>query len=197
MNDNGTSTAWMQSEAGQNLQKRLTDEHTLNSLDHLLAKVDNLTKVVDSLVTIMEKGPGMIAMGGDMVDEAYRAADAQGVNLEERMRIALTMAEKLTDPTLVDKLDGLLKLVDQAPGLVAMTMDIVDEKMKAALDKGFDLGTLAEIAASSNRALTAAKAEPPIKVGGFWRLWRVLKDPDRQRGLGFLMNFLKHLGRNL
>lgn len=313
MDNNGTPTAWAETKAGQNLQKRLTNENTLNSLDGLLAKIDSLEKAVNNLTTMMQQGPGMVAMVTDMadetyrkaaasgvsiedrfgnavtlaekltapamveklnglmtladqapglvamtmdmVDEGYRKADASGVSIDDRLGNALTLAEKLTAPAMVQKLDGLMTLADQAPGLVAMTMDMVDEGyrkadangvsiderignvmvlaekltapamvekldglmtladqapgliamtvdmfdegMKGALDKGLDLQALGDIAGASNRALTAAKAEPPAKVGGIFGLLRVLKDNDRQKGLGFLMNFLKHLGRNL
>ena len=313
MDNNGTSTAWTATKAGQNLQKRLTNENTLNSLDGLLAKIDSLEKAVNNLTTMMHQGPGMVAMVADMadetykkaarsgvsiedrlgnavtlaekltapamveklnglmsladqapglvamtmdmVDEGYKKADASGINIDNRLGNAMTLAEKLTapamvqkldglmtladqapglvamtmdmvdegyrkaatngvsidarigsamvlaekltDPGMVKKIDGLMALADQAPGLVAMTMDMVDEGMKDALNSGFDLKALGEIASASNKALTAAKAEPPAKVGGVFGILRVLKDNDRQKGLGFLMNFLKHLGRNL
>jgi len=255
MDNNGTPTTWTTTKAGQNLQKRLTNEHTLNSLDGLLAKIDSLEKAVSNLTVMMQQGPGMVAMVTDMADEAYRKADASGVSVDERLGnaivlaekltapamveklnglmsladqapglVAMTMdmvdegyrkadangvsiderlgnamvlAEKLTAPAMVEKLDGLMTLADQAPGLVAMTMDMFDEGMKGAIDKGLDLQALGDIAGASNRALTAAKAEPPAKVGGIFGLLRVLKDNDRQKGLGFLMNFLKHLGRNI
>jgi len=255
MDNNGTPTTWTATKAGQNLQKRLTNEHTLNSLDGLLAKIDSLEKAVNNLTVMMQQGPGMVAMVTDMADEAYRKADASGVSVDERLGNAMVLAEKLTAPAMVEKLNGLMSLADQAPGLVAMTMDMVDEGyrkadangvsiderlgnamvlaekltapamvekldglmtladqapglvamsmdmfdegMKNAIDKGFDLQALGNIAGASNRALTAASAEPPAKVGGIFGLLRVLKDNDRQKGLGFLMNFLKHLGRNL
>jgi uncharacterized protein YjgD (DUF1641 family) len=78
-----------------------------------------------------------------------------------------------------------------------MTVDMADEAMKKAIDKGFDLQALGELANASNRALTAAKAEPPTSITGIFSLIRTLNDKDRQNGLGFLMNFLKHLGRNI
>lgn len=255
MDNNGTTTAWTATKAGQNLQKRLTNEHTLNSLDGLLAKIDSLEKAVSNLTTIMQQGPGMVAMVTDMADEAYRKADASGISIDTRFGNALTIAEKLTAPAMVEKLDGLMTLVDQAPGLVAMTVDmadeayrkadasgvsidarlgnalvlaekltapamvekldglmtladqapglvamtvdIFDEGMKEVMKKDFDFKSILELADESNRALIAAKAEPPAKVGGIFGLLRLIKDKDRQKGLGFLMNFLKHLGRNI
>ena len=255
MDNNGNSTDWIATEAGQNLQARLTNERTLMSLDGLLSKIDSLEKAVSNLTTIMRQAPGMVAMATDIADETYRNAAENGINVEDRLKNALNIAEKLTTPAMVEKIDGLIKMTDQAPGimamtmdmadeayrkaasngieiedrlknaailaekltapamvekleglikmsdqlpgLLAMTMDIVDEGMKNALESDFDFPALANLAKDSTQALTAAKGEPPAKVGGIFSILRLLKDKDRQKGLGFLMNFLKHLGRSV
>ncbi len=255
MDKSGNSTAWSTTEAGQNLQARLTNERTLMSLDGLLSKIDSLEKAVGNLATIVQQASGMVAMAGDIADETYREAAEKGINIEDRLKNALSIAEKLTAPTMVEKIDGLIKMSDQAPGimamtmdmadeayrkaasngieieerlknvailaeklttpamvekldslikmsdqlpgLLAMTMDIVDEGMKNALESDFDFPALTNLAKDSTQALTAAKAEPPAKVGGIFSILRLLKDKDRQKGLGFLMNFLKHLGQKI
>ena len=310
--NNGSATCWPDTEAGRQVQKRLSEERTLKGIDHLLAKIDTLEKAVDNLTNIIAQAPGFVAMGSDMVDEAYRKADAngvsidkrlknaltiaekltspemvekldkllsltdqlpglmamkvdmldeayrqadaRGVNIEERLGLALQMAEKLTAPAMVDKLDGLLKIADQAPGLVAMkvdmldeayrqadargvnieerlglalqmaekltapemmekldnllqlgdrvpglvamTMDMVDEAMKQTIESGFDPKALMETSRTANNALTYAKSVPPKSISLFG-IMGALKDKDRQRGLGFLMNFLKHFGKNI
>lgn len=254
-NTNGSALTLPNTAAGKQVQARLSEERTLRALDHILARLDTLDGAVESLNTVMQQGPGLLAMGSDMVDEAYREADAKGVSIDERLKNALAIAEKLTAPAMVEKLDGLMETLDRLPGLVAMQADIVDEayrsadargvnideRLKAGLDmakkltapamveklnglidsanqmpgiiamavdsidetmrhaneSGFDPKALAETASSANHALTKAKAEPPAKVGGIFGILRVLKDPDRQKGLGFLMNFLKHFGKNL
>ena len=60
----------------------------------------------------MQTGPGMVAMVTDMADEAYREADASGISIDERLSNALQLAEKLTAPTMIKKLDGFLKFAD-------------------------------------------------------------------------------------
>lgn len=254
-NTNSSLNHWSDSEAGQQVMSRLSSEDTLRSIDHLLAKINTLEKAVDHLATIMQQGPGLIAMTGDMVDETYRQADANGVSIDQRLKNALHIAEKLTAPEMVDKLDnlmtftnqlpglmamqadivdeayrkadargvsidqrlgnaleiaekltapemveklnGLMELSNQLPGIAAMTIDMVDEGMKKAVANGFDPKVLADTASAANTALTNAKAEAPAKVGGPFGLIRALRDPDRQRGLGFLLNFLKHFGKNI
>lgn len=196
-NNSASASFWPDSRAGKQVQARLTDDRTLEAIDHLLARIDTLEAAVDQLSMLMRQGPGLVAMAGDMVDETYRKADANGVNIEERLGTALQMAEKLTTPAMAEKLEGLVTISNQLPGLVAMTVDMYDEGMKRAFDNGFDPRTLMETAGAANTALTNAKAEPPAKVGGIFGLLRLIKDPDRQKGLGFLMNFLKHFGRNI
>lgn len=255
MNGNGTSAPWTESEAGQQVQARLSEPRTLEAIDHLLQRIDTLESAVDRLGDAMRQGPGMVAMVGDMVDETYRQADARGVSIDARLKSALTIAEKLTAPEMVAKIDGLIKMTDQLPGMlamvgdmadetyrqadsrgvsidqrlgvalkmaeqltapemaekldnalqlanqmpgmVAMMVDMVDEGVKNALDNGFNPQTLSRVAGTANTALTKAYAEPPAKVGGIFGLLRAIKDPDRQKGLGFLLNFLKHFGQNL
>ncbi len=251
---NGAASTWESTETGQAIQRRLSEERTLQAIEHLLARIDTLERAVDGLANVMHQGPGLVAMTGDMVDEAYRRADANGVNIDERLKNALAIAEKLTSPTMMEKLDSLIQAADQAPGLtammgdmvdetyrraadrgvdiderlrtalqitekltapemaermdsalqfadqlpglIAMSMDAFDEFTKQALEKGYDTRTLMSVAQSANRALIEAKAEPPSKVGTFGLL-RAMSDPDRQRAMGFLMTFLKHLGKHL
>ncbi|MEZ4933682.1 MAG: DUF1641 domain-containing protein [Saprospiraceae bacterium] len=145
---------------------------------------------------MVDHGLRLAAMKIDIIDEAYRDADALN-NIDDRLKSAVELAEKLTDPVMTEKLNGLIKLGDQMPGLIAMGADIFDEQMRNANNDGFDPENLIEVAKTANRALTNARNEPPAKVGGIFGMLRILKDPDRQRGLGFLMNFLKHFGKNI
>ena len=311
MSSNGTPSQWADSPAAQHLQSRLSEERTLQALDKILDRLDTVEQAIGNLTTMMHQGPGMtamvadivdetyrkadangvsidqrlnnaleiaekltapemvdklnqlfdfsnqapglIAMTADMADEVYRQADANGVSIEQRLKAGLDIAEKLTAPEMVAKLDQLLQLTDQLPGLVAMTADMADEayrnadanginieqRLKAGLDiaekltapemvaqlnqlidmsnqfpgliamafdtfdegmknafaNGFDPKNLSHIAGLSNRALTLAQNEPPAKVNGVFGLLGALKDKDRQRGLGFLLNFLKHFGK--
>ena len=194
---NGQTLSWAQTDAGKRVQAQLADERTLIAIERLLGRMETLEKAVENLAGLAAQGPGMMAMLGDMADEAYREADEQGVNLEERLRVAYQMAEKLTHPSMLEKVDQVLQLSDQLPGLVAMTIDSVDEGMQRAVDNGFDPKTLLEVASATNTALTKANAEPPTPVGGIFSLLRALKDPDRQKAMGFLMSFLQHFGRQL
>ena len=196
MDTNGT-VPWQQSPAGQHLLKTFSEEKTLHAVERLLHRIDKLEEAVGKLTELMQQGPGLAAMVGDMMDESYREADARGINIDARLKTALAMAEKLTAPEMAEKLDGLIQLADRAPGIIGMVGDMVDEGMKDAISNGFDPQTLGDTLGAMGSALTAAKQEPPASVGGVFGLFRALKDEDRQKGLGFLMNFLKQLGKRL
>lgn len=252
---NGAPTLWPDTQAGKQLQARLSEDRTLEAIDRLLMRVETMEAAMAHLSDLMQRGPGLVAMAGDMMDETYRKSDEAGVNIDERLRNALAIAEKLTAPAMVEKLDQfvqfthqlpglmamqadvldeayrkadaqgisidqrlgtalqmaekltqpqvaesldkLIQFSEQMPGMIAMTVDMVDEGMKKAVASGFDPQSLVQTASAANAALTQAKAEPPAKVGGIFGLLRLIKDPDRQKGLGFLMNFLKYFGRSL
>jgi len=238
----------------EHLRDRLNEEHTAQSIDRLLNRIDTLEKALDNLTTMMQQGPGLMAMTMDMVDEGYRKADAKGVSIENRLNAALQIAEKLTAPAMVEKLnnlltfaeqapgimamtmdavdegyrkagergvsvenrigtalqmaekltapemsqklDGLLTLADQAPGIAAMLMDTFDEEMRKIKNMGID-GGLLETGKLAAQSLSEAKAEPVQNIGGVFALMRALKDPDRQKAMGFLMQFTKKFGQKL
>lgn len=130
---------WTETEAGQQLQERLSSEKTLKALDHLLQRIDTLEQGVERLNTLLESGPGIVSMAVDTVDEGYRRAAERGVDIEQRLSGALALAEKLTAPEMMDKLNSLLKLADQAPGIASMVADMADEGYRTAAARGIDI----------------------------------------------------------
>ena len=254
MGNNGSSI-WTDSPAGRQIQERLSEEKTLQSINRLLDRIDTLEKAVENLTTIMAQGPGLVSMAADTVDESYRQAARRGIDVEQRLAGALQIAEKLTDPKMVEKLDNLLAFADQAPGLismmvdmadesyrkaqksgvnpedrlsnalqiaekltatetvtklndllvlaeqapglVAMLVDSIDEEMRKANTGGLDINNLMDYGKLIGLSLSDAKAMPETKVTGVFGLLRALRDPDRQKALGFLMNFAKAFGSNM
>lgn len=180
----------------QRLSERLNDEKTVRALDHLLERIDTLEQAVDRLATVMEQGPGLLSMATDAADEAIRDAERQGINVEERLGLALGLAEKLTRPALVEKLHQTLQLADQLPGLIAMGIDSLDQEFERAAMNGINFQALGQIGQKVGQALSEAQQQP-ITGTGLFGLMRALNDPDRQKALGFLMNFTKQLGTKL
>ncbi len=255
MNEGQKNNELANTTAIQQLQNRLNEEKTVQAINRLLDRIDTLEKSVGHLTTIIQQGPGMIAMTMDMVDEGYKKADASGISIENRLSTALQIAEKLTAPPMVEKLNGLLAFADQIPGLIAMTTDMVDESLKKANERGLDLETrlmaalqiaekftdpkmtkkldslfeladqapgliamvmdmideeiknsplkeldlnaLLEVGTQISHAVIDAKYLPDAKVGGIFSMIKTMKDPDRQRAIGYLMNIAKSFGQTI
>lgn len=138
MKSNGTST-WEQSTAGKQLIKHLSEEKTLHALDRLVQKVETLEKAITGLQAAMDQGPGMVSMLADSVDETYKEAAKNGVDIDARLKNALHLGEKLTDPIMVEKLESVISLAKEAPGLIAMAVDSLDEIVQNAKNNGVDL----------------------------------------------------------
>jgi hypothetical protein len=126
----------------------LQQPETVAALDRLSERVDALTRMMESIDPLVEKAPDLIAGVTDAADEAYSRAAASGIDLDARVHDVMRLVEKLTEPrtmelfsTLLgrmDQLERLLQLADQAPGLVAMLVDSLDEMAERARESGVD-----------------------------------------------------------
>ena len=154
MNTNGTN-GWQASAAGQQLNARLQDERTVEGLSHLLDRIDTLEQAVNRLATVMEQGPGMVSMVTDMVDEAYSEAATEGIDLEQRLKGLLQLAQKLTAPETVAKIDAALTMADRMPGMVSMVADMADEAYQRSADRGVYLEARMQSALQLAEKLTA------------------------------------------
>jgi uncharacterized protein YjgD (DUF1641 family) len=106
-----------------------------------------------------------------------------------------TLMNQLSDPDMVKKIESLLKLADQAPGLIAMTTDAIDEIMKKG-QVWLNPENL-YVMHRAMEALSEAHEQEPAKVGGFFGTLKVFKDKDRQKALGFVMNVIKNYGNKM
>lgn len=158
METNG-ALAWTDTPAGKQLQERLNSEKTLRSLDHLLARIDTLENAVDRLSDLMEKAPGMISIATDMADEAHKRAAANGIYLEKRLGAALQLAERLTAPETVEKINGLLDTLDKAPNMLSMAVDAVDEQARQACERGVNIDKRLGVALRMAETITDPQME--------------------------------------
>jgi uncharacterized protein YjgD (DUF1641 family) len=127
------------------IAEKLTEPRTVEVLSGLLDRMDQL----EELVRLTDQLPGAVAMAADIVDDTYATAAAAGVDVEARTKAGLALAEKLTAPqnmaTLtklvdqMDKVDTAVGMLDQAPGMMAMGMDITDDIMARAMESGLDV----------------------------------------------------------
>lgn len=171
------------------------DERLKNGLQLLSRLSDpHIHEAMNSFLDVVERGPGMVSMLADTVDDAMHKANKGSVTVDDRIKGMTNLLSRLSEPEMMDKLNGLIELSNRAPGLAAMTIDSLDEFMRdnTILDPANFV-----FVKKAAEALTEAQAEEPAKVGGFFGTIRTFSDSDRQRALGFVMNFLKNLGKKL
>lgn len=208
------------------LQNRLDNPETAQALNRLLDRLDTIEEAVDKLDAMMTQAPAMLAMMTDMADDVVHDAEAAGVNVDERLRLTLQLAERLTAPRTVevltqlmdrmDELEQLIALGEQAPGFVAMMVDTFDSVHQRAVEAGHDPERLARRSLTAVTSLLesglldpesieviekagdalADSRKAPPEVGLFGLL-RAMRDPDTRRALGFLTEFGKRFGREL
>lgn len=136
------------------LQARLNEPNMAMALNRLLDRVETLEKAVSRLADLLEQAPGMVAMMGDAADETLRRATARGLDVEQRLKTALELAEKLTAPQMVANINQLLAMADQAPGAMAMMGDMVDGTYRRAAERGVDIDQRLRLALELAEKLT-------------------------------------------
>ena len=158
MSTNNTK-AWLETQAGQQLQATLSNEEVTASLTRIVKRMDTLEEAVNRLADLLEQGPGIVSMVTDIADEGVRNASQQGIDIEDRLSNALVLAEKLTSPAMVEKLSGFIEMSDQLPGITSMVADMVDEGYKHAANNGVDIESRL-----SNALVLAEKLTAPEMV---------------------------------
>lgn len=121
------------------LQERLHDPQVVGVLTRLLDRIDALEQTVNVLATAVSQAPGMISMVTDMADETMRQATAKGIDIDGRLKTALALAEKLTAPDMLARLEQMLALANQMPGMVSMMADMADDAYRQATARGLDI----------------------------------------------------------
>lgn len=171
-------------------------ENSLSNGLNLLRRLSEpkIHSALSQLLNTLEQGPGLVSMIMDSMDSTIEKANQGSVRLDDRFNGLAKLLAQISDPKMLDKLDGLFDLVDQSSGLTAMVMDSLDEIMTGQSildDKNFEL--IKKLGA----AVSEARDQTPAEIGGIWSLMRIIKDPERQKALGFLMNILKQFGKKI
>lgn len=156
------------------LEERLNNPDTARALNRLLDRLDTIEATVDQLDAMMTQGPALAAMMTDMADDVYQNAESTGVDLDERLHLALQLAERLTAPRTVevltkltnrmDELEQFIALTDQAPGFVSMMTDILDDAYRSAEAAGHDPERLARRSAAGFTSLVESGVLDPEAI---------------------------------
>ena len=117
-----------------------------HAIDERLSRIESM---LAQLQHQLDQALPMAAMTMDIVDEVANDAVARGVDPVERVKALVALVETLSEPDTVNTLQGilrrvdrvepLLEVVDQLPGLAAMAVDIFDEAVGRAVARGVDV----------------------------------------------------------
>lgn len=149
------SNKWLDSPAGQEVEKTLSQEDTLNALNRILQRMDKIEDSLAKVTDLVIQAPSLTSIAMDSVDGIARTATQNGVNIDERMRNALSIAEKLTSNDMVAKLDSMFKMVSESSGLISMGVDAVDGTIRDAGKNGVNVDDRLRSALSIAEKLTA------------------------------------------
>ncbi|MFV9504360.1 MAG: DUF1641 domain-containing protein [Oscillochloridaceae bacterium umkhey_bin13] len=141
----------MMSEVGPAVPAPIDSDHLAELMSLLLQRMDRLEQRLAQAETLAGQVPGVLATAADTMDGLYRDAAHAGIDADERLKLGLVAVERLTAPENLRALTGLaeqLVLLDsltrQAPGFMAMTVDMVDELYAAVGKQGVNLEATAK-----------------------------------------------------
>jgi uncharacterized protein YjgD (DUF1641 family) len=153
--------------AGINLEERARSG--LDLLVQLTAPP--MVHQLQQLLTLAEQLPGLLAMTGDVIDDAYRSATNAGIDLENMVKQGGIAAQRLSD------------LMRSAEFTALMNSGMLDPKAVRLLG-------------SAATALVTSQEKHPQQIGPLGLLG-ALRDPDIQKALGFFMAFAKEFGKHI
>ncbi len=137
----------------------------------LVNRVLDQPETLDQLVSFLEQGPGLVAMLGDIVDEAYVTANRTGIDIE-------------------------ILLSQGLAALVKFTTVVQSKEFDALMQSGVFDPKAVQVVGNAGNALAESYDEHPRPMGPI-SLLKLLYDPDIQRALAFAANFGKRFGQQL
>ncbi len=156
----------------------------------MLMKLNQVVDLADSL-------PGLVSIVVDAVDDDINVLNAAGVTVDQRLKNLAAILDGISQPGVEKTLNDLLTFAERMPDTLAMIADTVDDQMDSVKDKGLDPQEIASFIALSGKALSTTQRNRIQPVGGIFSIMKKIKDPDRQKAIGFLMDFLKSFGMEI
>lgn len=131
----------------------------LASIEDRLSKLEQLADRIAGLETAARAA---VAMGTDTVDRL--AAEDPGA-VERRIRALLSVAEKLSRPETVARLEAALDAAEKLPAGLAMATDTIDRLASSLGDRGVDLSERFVILARLFERLTSPEILRVLEQG--------------------------------
>lgn len=147
------------------LQERINEPETAARLSRLLDRLETIENTLERVETAISQGPALVTTLADIADDAAERAQESGIDIDERIRLSLALAEKLTDPTTVaamsglidrlDKIEQITALLDDLPGFISMMVDAIDEIYQGAEAVGISIDARVRSTFALGEKLTA------------------------------------------
>ncbi|MCA9604227.1 MAG: DUF1641 domain-containing protein [Myxococcales bacterium] len=128
-------------------------------LARIEARLERIEAMLSRFEEVAVQAPGLAAMGGDILDEWA----SQDGHMDERLKAAASLLERLTRPEILTALTTLVEQLEAAPGLIAMLGDIGDELALQAAAEGIDMHAATENLFMALRAFAKALAHPEMR----------------------------------
>ena len=105
----------------------------LTRIEERLARLESMAS------TTLSEGRNAVGIVTDTVDRQITLAQSRGVDVDARAIQALHLAERVTEPRVLDALGKAIDLLQSAPHVVATLVDTADYALRTVQAKGIDV----------------------------------------------------------
>lgn len=93
------------------------------------ARLSRMEAILERLDEGMAQAPVLMSIATDTIDETL---SQEGIDVADRVWRGMHLLKRLSDPQVYETLNGLVDFIEQAPGLVSIATDAVDEAVAQA-----------------------------------------------------------------
>lgn len=158
------------------------DDRVLDALARIERRLARVEATLDQVSLLSERAPAMLAMLTDTFDDKVARGRDAGIDIDERLRVVVGVAERLT-----------------TPAALRMAETVIDNL--EALERLFISGVLApgpvDVVSKIGDALADVERQGERRAVGAWGALQALRDPDVQKALGFVLELARRFGRSL
>jgi uncharacterized protein YjgD (DUF1641 family) len=124
-----------------------------------LARIEAaLGRLEARLAALESQAMATVGIATDTFDRTVADARARGLDVDERLRTALHLLERLTDPAVAHTLERALDLAPQVPAMVASAVDTFDGLVARLRAAGVDLDERGGLLLRAAERLTSPEA---------------------------------------
>lgn len=139
------------------------NQAVLAALERMERRLDRIESRLSEVTALRDQAPAMVAMLTDTADAAAARATERGVDIDARLRAALTLVERITAPETMAMIESGLGALESAPTMVAMATDTLDSLVSRAGASGIDVEERIRVLAGVAERLTSPVALAAVR----------------------------------